>query len=401
MRRRAPDTGEATQVVEESTVPFPAAAEPPPPGAPLEEPPPDRELWPWLVALLVLVLAALIGAWLASRHNGDSPNTTASQVQTVAAAPGVKAPPTIVVPRVVGLQAPAALVALRRAGLVGTTRGVFSNKPANRVVAQSPAPAARVRRGGTVTLDVSKGRKPIAVPDVTGQQVAAALDTLRAQSLRANVVRVPSDQAAGQVLAQHPRGGATAPAGSAVRLNVAAPASSGRTTTTAPAPPAPAPPTPAPAVPTVTVPDVRGQKVNDARKQLRGVGLVLEIRKVPSSLPKNSVVSQSPRPDTAAKRGDHVLVTVSRGPPKAKQGGGKKSGGGPGAVAATPIPDVTGEDESSATQDLEAAGFDVQAVDQETTDESEDGLVVGQDPSAGRQAAAGSQVTIYVGRFGG
>jgi serine/threonine-protein kinase len=65
------------------------------------------------------------------------------------------------------------------------------------------------------------------------------------------------------------------------------------------------------------------------------------------------------------------------------------------------MPDVTGEDEASATQDLEAAGFDVQSVDQETTDESEDGLVVGQDPSAGRQAAAGSQVTIYVGRFGG
>ena len=43
----------------------------------------------------------------------------------------------------------------------------------------------------------------------------------------------------------------------------------------------------------------------------------------------------------------------------------------------------------------------MQAVDQETTDESEDGLVVGQDPSAGGQAAPGSQVTIYVGRFGG
>ena len=41
------------------------------------------------------------------------------------------------------------------------------------------------------------------------------------------------------------------------------------------------------------------------------------------------------------------------------------------------------------------------AVDQETTDESEDGLVVGQDPSPGGQAGAGSSVTIYVGRFGG
>jgi serine/threonine-protein kinase len=90
------------------------------------------------------------------------------------------------------------------------------------------------------------------------------------------------------------------------------------------------------------------------------------------------------------------LVTVSRGGAK-----GKKGGGAPAAAAATSMPDVTGEDEASATEDLEAAGFDVQAVDQETTDESEDGLVVGQDPSAGRQAAPGSQVTIYVGRFGG
>ena len=62
---------------------------------------------------------------------------------------------------------------------------------------------------------------------------------------------------------------------------------------------------------------------------------------------------------------------------------------------------MTDEDETTAAQDLEAAGFEVRAVDQETTDESEDGLVVGQDPSADREAPAGSRVTIYVGRFGG
>jgi eukaryotic-like serine/threonine-protein kinase len=389
VRRRAPSPGDPTQVVDQPTEPLRPAAEPPPPGAPVEEPPPDRELWPWLLVLLVLVLAALIGAWLASRHNGGSPKRARAPVQTVAAAPASKAPAKIAVPRVIGLEAPAALAALRRAGLAGTTHGVFSQKPANRVVAQSPAPAARVARGGTVALAVSKGGKPVAVPDVTGQQAAAALDTLRAQGLRANVVQVPSDETAGQVIAQHPKGGATAPSGSVVRLNVATPSSSGQTTTTAPTPP--------PAVAAVTVPDVRGQRVNDARKQLRGVGLVLEIRKVPSSLPKNSVVSQSPRADTAATRGDHVLVTVSRGGP-AK---GKKAPAPPAAAATTPIPDVTGEDETSATQDLEAAGFDVRTVDQDTTDESQDGLVVGQDPSAGRQAAAGAKVTIYVGRFGG
>jgi serine/threonine-protein kinase len=148
----------------------------------------------------------------------------------------------------------------------------------------------------------------------------------------------------------------------------------------------------------VSVPDVRGQRVGDARKQLREDGLVLEIRKVPSLLPKNTVVSQSPRPDTAAKHGDHVLVTVSIGEAKGKK---EKGAGAVGAAAPTSIPDVTGEDETSAAQDLEAAGFEVQAVDQETTDESDDGLVVGQDPSADRPLAAGSKVTIYVGRFGG
>jgi beta-lactam-binding protein with PASTA domain len=392
VRRRTPDSGETTQVIDEPTAPLPSATEPPPPGAPIEEPPPERDLWPWLVVLLVLVIAALVGAWLASRHNSGRPaQTTAAPIQTIAPAPGARAVGRVTVPRVVGLQTPAALTALRRAGLTGTTRAVFSAKPANRVVAQSPAAAAKVARGATVTLEVSKGQKPVAVPDVTGQQVAAALATLGAQGLRANVVRVPSDGPAGQVLAQHPKAGATAPPGSSVRLNVAAGSSSGGTTSTSPASP---PPPPAAAA--VTVPDVRGEKVNDARKRLREAGLVLEIRKVPSSLPKNSVVAQSPRPDTAARQGDHVLVTVSRGRAKGKQDAGAVP-----AAAAASIPDVTGEDEATATQDLEAAGFDVRAVDQETTDESEDGLVVGQDPSPGREAPAGSRATIYVGRFGG
>ena len=390
VRRRTPDSGETTQVIDEPTAPLPSVSEPPPPGAPIEEPPPERDLWPWLVVLLVLVIAALVGAWLASRHNSGRPaQTTDAPIQTIAA-PGAGAAGKITVPRVVGLQAPAALRALRHAGLAGTTSAVFSAKPANRVVAQSPAAAAKVARGATVTLKVSKGQKPVAVPDVTGQQVAAALATLGAQGLRANVVRVPSSGPAGQVLAQHPKAGATAPPGSSVRLNVAAGSSSGGTTSTSPASPPP------PAAVAVTVPDVRGEKVNDARKRLRETGLVLEIRKVPSSLPKNSVVAQSPRPETAARQGDHVLVTVSRGPAKGK----KDAGALPGAAAAS-VPDVTGEDEATATQDLEAAGFDVRAVDQETTDESEDGLVVGQDPSPGREAPAGSRATIYVGRFAG
>jgi serine/threonine-protein kinase len=69
--------------------------------------------------------------------------------------------------------------------------------------------------------------------------------------------------------------------------------------------------------------------------------------------------------------------------------------------AAKTVPDVTGEDEATARSDLEAAGFQVSVVDEPTTDENEDGIVIDEDPAAGTQIPAGSLVTIYVGRFGG
>jgi hypothetical protein len=64
---------------------------------------------------------------------------------------------------------------------------------------------------------------------------------------------------------------------------------------------------------TLTVPDVRGERFPDARKTIRGLGLVAEVSRVSSSLPKQSVVTQSPASGASAVRGDHVLLTVSVG----------------------------------------------------------------------------------------
>jgi len=80
----------------------------------------------------------------------------------------------------------------------------------------------------------------------------------------------------------------------------------------------------------LTVPDVRGEKFSDARKQLRGLGLVAEVTRVSSSLPKQTVVQQSPATGAAAVRGDHVVLTVSDGAKKDDEGNGNGNGHGHG-----------------------------------------------------------------------
>ena len=63
------------------------------------------------------------------------------------------------------------------------------------------------------------------------------------------------------------------------------------------------------------------------------------------------------------------------------------------------VPDVTSQDEATASATLEGAGFDVVVQDEETTDPSADGIVLSQDPPGGTKAAPGTTVTIFVGRL--
>jgi serine/threonine-protein kinase len=250
------------------------------------------------------------------------------------------------------------------------------------VLAQNPAAGKRIAAGSTVTLNVSRGL--VTVPDTVGQSRNDAVAAVRGAGLKPKAFVVASSRPKGIVVAQKPAGGKRVPGGSPVRLNV----SSGSSTGAAPPPPPPPPPAPPPPPPpskpkTVTVPDVTGQQQDVAQKQLNTAGLKAGVVYVASDQPQGVVLAQAPTAGTTQKRGTRIQLNVSLGPT-------------PGTLKG--VPDVRNLDPAAARAKLSAAGFKVQTLSQGVTDSSQIGKVVDEQPAGGKNAPAGSIVTIYVGR---
>ena len=411
----------------------------PPPDPYAPEPPPDRHVWPWLLALAIVVLGGLAALIIfATRdHDKKQPVTVAAtrtvpSVVSLPKAVAVKrvtaagfnaqirftpsstrkgmvvaqAPdggarlsqggtvaltvsagkPKLGVPDVVGLPVAKAVKKLKAAGLGWNQRVVFASAPPGRVTAQRPEAGAAVKKGSTVALTVSKGRQRVAVPNVVGRRRDDAIARLRSAGLHAAVFSVPSSSPRGFVVAQSPQASSKVTKGSRVRINV----SQGAPAATTPTPTATTggttPTTTATTAASAKVPRVVGLSQTAAQRKLHAAGFRVRTAYVTSSKPSGTVVAQRPAPGTSLRRGAAVRINVSVGSSP---------------QAAKAVPDVTGEDEATARSDLEAAGFRVSVVDEPTTDENEDGIVVDEDPAAGTRAPAGSLVTIYVGRFSG
>lgn len=188
-----PPPDEAETVVQRGGPPGP----PPPEGPPPEEA--ERDLWPWLLALLLLVVAGILLAYFLTRGGGHK---------------------TKQVPTVVGQTQTAARVKLEDAGFKVVTTNRFSNQPKGKVVAQRPAANTKADKGSTVTIFVSRGVKQVAVPNVLGLSQSEAVSQLTKAGLNSTVVLVPNSAPSGRVIAQDPTSSTKVNAGSTVRLNV-------------------------------------------------------------------------------------------------------------------------------------------------------------------------------------
>ena len=384
-------------------------------------PPPERYWWLWLLLLLLLVIAGLVIWWLLSRGNDKSTVPDVIGLHSAAAAQRIhdehlnvtpvtgqsKRPPNIVfaqapgagtqlkhgetvtisissghaaVPNVTSQPVQQAQTTLSSAGFGVKITRVASSRPKDIVITQSPAAGVTAATGTTVSLTVSSGAKPVVVPQVVGKTQGSAVNALTGVGLKPVLHNVGSSKPAGVVVAQKPPAGKEVDKGSNVTLNVSTGTPS--TTTVATTTTVPSGTTAA----NVKVPRVTGLAQTPALKQLNTLGLHPQVTYRKSSAPANRVVQQTPSPGTSLRRSSQVSLVVSSGP---------------NPQPATEVPNVIGEDQATAADDIKSAGFKVVVLNRPVTKSTQDGNVVDEQPHAGSSIPSGLQVTIFVGRFQG
>jgi eukaryotic-like serine/threonine-protein kinase len=199
-------------------------------------------------------------------------------------------PPKVTVPEVVGLSSDDALGRLQDAKLKGKTLPVESDKPQGEVVSQAPTEGASVDEGSRVTIRVSKGPKPVAVPNLIGSSFESAQSTLLGQGFGVKRRNVESTEPKDTVVGQTPSPGTYQPTGTTVTLNV----SKGPTTS--------------------AVPDVTSFTQDDAVAQLKASGFRVRILSQDTDDPSldGFVLSQLPEGGTQAPPRSPVTITVGR-----------------------------------------------------------------------------------------
>jgi beta-lactam-binding protein with PASTA domain/predicted Ser/Thr protein kinase len=344
----SPETEETATAIIARPITTPTIAAPPrPPGRgyepdvyyDYEEPSRRRSIWPWLLALVLLIAAGIAGVYayqqIQDELNASKPVTVGGYVE---------------------MREADAVREILAAGLEpDVRRQPHSSVPETFVFRQEPGEGERIEKGNAVTIFVSQGKPMTTVPDVRGRSRDEAAAMLARAGLEPNVHEIPSEKEINTVIGQDPAPGGRVARGSKVRINVSkGPAQ-------------------------VPVPPVVGKPFEQASSELQGKGFAVARRDVDSSEPAGTVLTQDPGANTFANKGSTVRLTVSKGP------------------KTTAVPAVEGLGREDAIAALEDAGFQVEVTEQEVDDPNLENLVLSQDPPGGTQAKPGSPVTLVVG----
>jgi serine/threonine-protein kinase len=218
---------------------------------------------------------------------------------------------TYAVPLVNGEPVATAQAQIKAAHLRSTVVERTSNSvKAGLVINSSPQEGNNVPADTLVTLFVSTGQAPVAVPNVVGQQQNQAEATLQAKGFNVNVKSDPtSSLPAGQVISQSPSGG-TAPPNSTVTITVSGGA--------------------------IAVPSVVGDSQQTATQILTAAGFQVNVQNGsgPADVANGTVFSQQPTANSTATKGATVTIFVQTGqspsaPPSSDTGSPTATASGP------------------------------------------------------------------------
>ena len=198
----------------------------------------------------------------------------------------------VTVPSVVGMTAAQARSQLTQEGLTPKEVDQASTATPGTVFNQNPPANSSVGRGSTVTIFVSKQAPSVPLPDVRGEDVSTAQDTLTRSGFNVQINNQADTRPPGTVINQNPAGGGTAPQGTTVTLTVSSGAQQ------------------------VRVPDVSGMDSAQAANQLgqSGLSVANTVQQSSESVPSGAVIATNPPAGTPVNKGSSVTLVVSSGP---------------------------------------------------------------------------------------
>jgi serine/threonine-protein kinase len=207
-----------------------------------------------------------------------------------------------------------------------------------------------VSKQSEITLFVSLGPKQVLVPDVPDADLAEAQTLLVASELEPGAVTSYFSQvAAGKVIAFSLSSGTETNQGTVIDIKISL----------------------------GPLPDVRNDSLEQAKRELQALGIVVTESLVFSDeVAKGLVVAISPESEPL-KEGGSVRLDVSKGPEFAT------------------LPNMAGETVAAAVRALEALGLKVTVDTDELTSAYGVVRVVKQSPTPGQKVRVGSTVTVY------
>jgi beta-lactam-binding protein with PASTA domain len=131
----------------------------------------------------------------------------------------------------------------------------------------------------------------------------------------------------------------------------------------------------------IKVPDLTGTPLTDARRKLRKAGLEPGVvkRNFSEETARGSVIGTEPDPGTTRRPGTPVALTVSRGAP-------------------VDVPDVVGDDEASAKDQLSEEGLKARISTKRVFSDEDKGSVARQSPGEDSSAGEGDTVTLTISK---